>query len=94
LANSVTEAYWRSSQSGERGYKLGDRTPAVGNGDARTRGKDWRKSSYSMTNGHCLEAARLEGGRLGVRDSRAASGPILRITPGAWKTFVAALTAR
>jgi Domain of unknown function (DUF397) len=70
-----------------------DRTPVGDNGDGRDLGDRWRKSSYSMSNGHCVEAARLAGGSIGVRDSRAVArgGPVLRFEPGAWTTFLAEL---
>jgi uncharacterized protein DUF397 len=69
-----------------------DTTPAGDNGDTCNSGGRWRKSSYSMSNGHCVEAARLPGGRIGVRDSQAPGGePVLRFRPGAWTTFLAEL---
>jgi len=49
--------------------------------------KAWRKSSYSMANGHCVEVACL-GDFIGVRDSKAANGPILAFGPAEWKTFL------
>jgi hypothetical protein len=61
---------------------MGDRTP-VGDNDG------WRKSSYSMSNGHCVETARLAGGAgVGVRDSQAAAGAVLRFALGAWNRFL------
>jgi len=53
---------------------------------------DWRKSSYSMSNGHCLEVV-LRGGRIGVRDSKAADGLVLRFEPATWSAFLAELQA-
>ena len=47
----------------------------------------WRKSSYSESNGHCLEA-RLTDGYVSVRDSKAADGLVLRFEPEAWTAFV------
>jgi Domain of unknown function (DUF397) len=55
------------------------------------RGLGWRKSSYSMSNEHCVEAARLAGGRIGVRHSKAVAGPVLRFEPEAWVAFLAGL---
>ena len=43
-----------------------------------------------MSNGHCLEAARL-GGRVGVRDSKAAEGFVLLFKPEIWTAFLAEL---
>jgi hypothetical protein len=62
---------------------MGDRTPE---GDDGAIG--WRKASYSMSNGHCLEAARLAGGRIGVRDSKALAGPVLSFKPEAWAALL------
>ncbi|HEX4254277.1 MAG TPA: DUF397 domain-containing protein [Streptosporangiaceae bacterium] len=42
----------------------------------------WRKSSYSFSNGNCVEVALLPGGTVGFRDSQDPDGPILRFTPG------------
>ena len=35
----------------------------------------WKKSSYSAANGNCVEVARVDGGHIGVRDSKNAAGP-------------------
>jgi hypothetical protein len=70
---------------------MGVRAPAGDNGDDRDPGGDWRKSSYSMSNGHCLEAARIAGGRIGVRDSKAPQGLVLSFEPGTWAAFLAEL---
>jgi Domain of unknown function (DUF397) len=69
---------------------MGDRIPVGDIGDERAAG-DWRKSSYSMSNGHCLEAARLAGGRIGVRDSKASDSNVLRFGPATWSAFLAEL---
>ena len=70
---------------------MGVRAPAGDKGDDRDPVGDWRKSSYSMSNGQCLEAARLAGGRIGVRDSKAAQGLVLSFEPGTWAAFLAEL---
>jgi Domain of unknown function (DUF397) len=67
-------------------------TPAGDNGDECDRG-DWRKSSYSMSNGHCLEAARFADGSIGVRDSKAADSSVLRFEPEVWSVFLRKLRA-
>jgi len=64
---------------------MSDRTPEGDDGDI-----GWRKSSRSMSNGHCLEAADLAGG-IGIRDSKATNGPVLCFAPDAWAIFVAGL---
>ena len=73
---------------------MGDAAPVAGDGGDGTRSKGWRKSSYSMTNGHCLEVACLAGGRVAARDSQAASGLVLSVESGAWAAFVAGLRRR
>ena len=48
----------------------------------------WKKSSLSMSNGHCVEVASLGAGHVGVRDSKDQSGPVLQFTPDEWTAFV------
>jgi Domain of unknown function (DUF397) len=67
------------------------RTLAGDNGDEFYPGGSWRKSSYSLSNGQCVEAARLASGRIAVRDSLAAGGPILRFEPASWGAFLSEL---
>ena len=50
---------------------------------------EWRKSSHSIGNGDCVEAA--SNGEIVVRDSKDADGPILRYSVSAWQAFVADL---
>jgi hypothetical protein len=58
---------------------------------------DWRKSSYSDTNGgDCVEWAPTYAtttGEVPVRDSKNLDGPALAFTPAAWSTFVTAIQA-
>ncbi|MBB5915055.1 hypothetical protein BJY24_003922 [Nocardia transvalensis] len=49
----------------------------------------WFKSSRSASNGQCVEVAFLDGGRVGVRDSKNPDGPALVFTPGEWDAFLA-----
>jgi len=50
----------------------------------------WRKSSFSGSNGDCIEVAVLAtGAYVGIRDSKAITGPHLRFRPSAWTAFVA-----
>jgi hypothetical protein len=47
----------------------------------------WRKSSYSGNGGSdCVEVGG-RGGRVLVRDTKNRTGPVLAITPGAWRRF-------
>jgi len=50
--------------------------------------QNWIKSSYSMTNGNCIEVADLRGAVIGVRDSKNPVGPVLRFGPAEWGAFV------
>lgn len=80
---------------------MSDTTPIVGNEDRCDSSSGWRKSSYSMSNGQCVEVTMLEGssfsdaafsdGCVGIRDTRAATatGPVLRFEPRAWSAFLA-----
>jgi hypothetical protein len=48
----------------------------------------WIKSSLSFANSNCVEAARLSGGQIGVRDSKDPRGGILRFTRAEWSAFL------
>ena len=51
---------------------------------------NWRKSSYSGSNGgECVEVATT--GTVLVRDTADRSGPVLRFTAEAWRAFTAAI---
>ncbi|WP_040864266.1 DUF397 domain-containing protein [Nocardia exalbida] len=52
----------------------------------------WFKSSYSQAGGDCVEVAYLDGGSVGVRDSKNPTGPALVFTPGEWDAFTAGVT--
>jgi len=50
----------------------------------------WRRSSYSIANGDCVEVAEQLGEIL-LRDSKDPVGWVLRCSPKAWRVCVAAL---
>lgn len=49
----------------------------------------WFKSSHSGGGNDCVEVAHLDGGMVGVRDSKNPTGPALVFTPGEWEAFTA-----
>lgn len=49
----------------------------------------WFKSSRSQGGNDCVEAAHLESGHVGVRDSKNATGPALFFAPSEWDAFLA-----
>ena len=51
-------------------------------------GSYWVKSSLSFSNGNCIEVASLNGGTIGVRDSKNAEGLVLRFTQAEWRAFL------
>ncbi|WP_067859125.1 DUF397 domain-containing protein [Nocardia shimofusensis] len=52
-------------------------------------GARWFKSSLSSAGSECVEIAHLDGGRVGVRDSKDPSGGVLVFTPSEWDAFLA-----
>jgi Domain of unknown function (DUF397) len=54
----------------------------------------WRKSSYSGSNGGaCVEVARNLPGAVAVRDSKDPDGPRLAFAPEEWTAFTAGVKA-
>ncbi|MBF6063687.1 DUF397 domain-containing protein [Nocardia terpenica] len=49
----------------------------------------WFKSSRSPDRDACVEVAHLEGGLVGMRDSKNPTGPALVFTPAEWDAFTA-----
>ncbi|WP_040837058.1 DUF397 domain-containing protein [Nocardia brevicatena] len=52
-------------------------------------GAQWFKSSRSGGGGDCVEVAWLDGGHVGVRDSKNPAGLVLVFTPEEWDAFTA-----
>ena len=52
------------------------------------RNATWFKSSRSLYNGNCVEAARLPDGNWAVRDSKNKASGVLVFSTGEWETFV------
>ncbi|MGO4615628.1 DUF397 domain-containing protein [Nocardia sp. 2YAB30] len=52
-------------------------------------GAQWFKSSRSAGGKDCVEVAFVNGGMVGVRDSKNPTGPALVFTPGEWDAFTA-----
>ncbi|HUY50177.1 MAG TPA: DUF397 domain-containing protein [Streptosporangiaceae bacterium] len=63
--------------------------PATGATAETLDGAVWHKSSYSGTQGNCVEVARNLPGMVAVRDSKHPSGPALITSPDEWRTFLA-----
>jgi Domain of unknown function (DUF397) len=52
----------------------------------------WRKSSLSMANGNCVEAA-SNGTAIAIRDSTDPAAPMVAYEARAWRAFVTAVKA-
>jgi hypothetical protein len=48
----------------------------------------WRKSSYSFSNGNCVQVALLSGGTVALRDSQDPDGRVLRFTRDAFVALI------
>jgi len=48
----------------------------------------WKKSSFSFSNGECVELALLTDGSVGMRDSKDPDGSVLRFTRGEIDAFI------
>jgi hypothetical protein len=54
---------------------------------------NWRKTSYSLGNGQCIEAVSADG-RVGVRDSKARQSPVIVFSAGEWQAFISTVYSR
>lgn len=54
---------------------------------------NWFKSSHSSGQTECVEVAWLDGGGVGVRDSKNPTGSALVFAPGEWAAFTAGVVA-
>lgn len=55
-------------------------------------GAKWFKSSRSTASKECVEVAFLDGGMVGVRDSKNPTGPALTFSPSEWDAFTAGVS--
>ena len=53
-------------------------------------GATWRTTSYSGTNGNCVEVADAEG-TVKVRDTQDRAGAVLTLSAGTWRAFLDAI---
>jgi nitrite reductase/ring-hydroxylating ferredoxin subunit len=53
---------------------------------------DWRKASYSVNNGQCVEVASDHAAVL-VRDTVTPTGTVIAYAPAAWRAFVSSTKA-
>ena len=47
---------------------------------------NWRKSTYSLSNGNCVEVG-AEPALVAIRDSQDPDGPVINVSPGEWAMF-------
>ncbi|MFQ6391932.1 DUF397 domain-containing protein [Nocardia sp. KC 131] len=52
----------------------------------------WFTSTRTSGGKDCVEVAFLDGGNIGVRDSKNPTGPALVFTPGEWEAFTAGVS--
>lgn len=54
-------------------------------------GAPWRTSSHSGSGDQCVEVAPLSSDLCAVRDSKDPAGPVLVLTPYAWRGLLGAI---
>jgi Domain of unknown function (DUF397) len=62
--------------------------PTCGVPTASLDGAIWHRSSYSGTQGNCVEFARNLLGLVAVRDSKDRDGAIITVTGQGWERFI------
>jgi hypothetical protein len=55
---------------------------------------EWRTSSYSSSNGACVEVAADSATWVLVRDTNDREGPVLKLGPDAWRRFAGQVKVR
>lgn len=63
-------------------------TAARGAAELEIEEADWRKASYSLGNGECIEVSSTQG-TVAVRDSTSPDGPIVEYSVTGWNSFLA-----
>lgn len=54
-------------------------------------GAQWRKSRHSGSEGNCVEVGQTPARVVAVRDTQDRGGPVLTVSPAAWRAFMAAV---
>ncbi|MBN1172684.1 MAG: DUF397 domain-containing protein [Micromonosporaceae bacterium] len=54
-------------------------------------GATWHTSSYSQTDGQCVEVTDSLPDIVAVRDSKDPAGPTIVVSPDHWRTFITAI---
>ena len=52
---------------------------------------DWRKSSYSLGNGECIEIAATDASVVMIRDSKNPNGAPILCAAAEWRSFLSAV---
>ncbi|BDT86003.1 DUF397 domain-containing protein [Nocardia cyriacigeorgica] len=56
-------------------------------------GAQWFKSTFSASKDNCVEVAHLDGGAVGVRDSKNPAAAALVFSPSEWDAFLSGARA-